>query len=74
MSEGDIEIFKIHRDLNVADPLTKPLPRAKHDQHQRSMGVSTTKKYTSVMIRVCHSRSRFVSCMYIHDKFMTESR
>ena len=35
---------------------------------------NTTKKYTSVMIRVCHSRSRFLSCMYIHDKFMTESR
>ena len=39
VSEGDIEIFKIHTDLNVADPLTKPLPRAKHDQHQGSMGV-----------------------------------
>ena len=36
--------------------------------------IPTTKKYTSVMIRVCHSRSRFLSCMYIHDKFMTESR
>ena len=36
---GDIEICKIHMDLNVADPLTKPLPRAKHDQHQDSMGV-----------------------------------
>ena len=34
----------------------------------------TTKKYTSVMIHVCHSRSLFLSCMYIHDKFMTESR
>src|SRR6266516_1778891 len=31
VSEGDIEICKIHTDLNVADPLTKPLPRAKHD-------------------------------------------
>ena len=30
---------KVHMDLNVADPLTKPLPRAKHDQHQNSMGV-----------------------------------
>ena len=30
---GDIEICKIHTNLNVADPLTKPLPRAKHDQH-----------------------------------------
>ena len=36
---GDIEICKIHTDLNVADPLTKLLPRAKHDQHQDSMGV-----------------------------------
>src|SRR3954465_15413976 len=34
-----IEISKIHTDLNVADPLTKPLSRAKHDQHQDSMGV-----------------------------------
>ena len=32
------------------------------------------KKYTYVMIRVCHSRSRFLSCTYIPDKFMTESR
>ena len=34
----------------------------------------TTKKYTSVMIPVCHNRSSFLSCMYIHDDFMTESR
>ena len=39
VKDGDIEICKIHTDLNVADPLTKPLPRAKHDQHQDSMGV-----------------------------------
>ena len=39
VKEEDIEICKIHTDLNVADPLTKPLPRAKHDQHQSSMGV-----------------------------------
>ena len=39
VKEGDVEICKIHTDLNVADPLTKPLPRAKHDQHQGSMGV-----------------------------------
>src|SRR6266536_5978271 len=39
VKDGDIEICKIHPDLNVADPLTKPLPRAKHDQHQDSMGV-----------------------------------
>ena len=39
VKEGYIEICKIHTDLNVADPLTKPLSRAKHDQHQDSMGV-----------------------------------
>ena len=39
VKQGDIEICKIHTDLNVADPLTKPLQRAKHDQHQGSMGV-----------------------------------
>ena len=32
VKEGDIEICKIHTYLNVADPLTKPLPREKHDQ------------------------------------------
>ena len=39
VKEGDIEICKIHTVVNVADPLTKPLPRAKHDQHQDTMGV-----------------------------------
>ena len=39
VKEGDIEICKIHMDLNVADLLTKPLPQAKHDHHQDSMGV-----------------------------------
>ena len=39
VQNGDIDICKVHTDLNVADPLTKPLPRAKHDQHQDSMGV-----------------------------------
>ena len=39
VKEGDIKICKVHTDVNVADPLTKALPRAKHDQHQESMGV-----------------------------------
>ena len=37
--DGDIEICKLHMDPNVANPLTKPLPQAKHDQHQDYMGV-----------------------------------
>ena len=39
VQDGDIDICKVHTDLNVADPLTNPLPRAKHDQHQDAMGV-----------------------------------
>ena len=39
VKEGDIKICKVHTDLNVAYPLTKPLPQAKHDQHQEAMGV-----------------------------------
>ena len=39
VSGGNIEICKIHTDLNDADPLTKPISRAKHEQHQDSMGV-----------------------------------
>ena len=39
VKEEDIKICKIPTNMNVADPLTKPPPRAKHDQHQGSMGV-----------------------------------
>jgi len=39
VKNGGIRICKVHTDLNVADPMTKPLPRAKHDQHQEAMGV-----------------------------------
>ena len=39
IKEEDINMWKVHMNVNVADPLTKPLPRAKHDQHHNSMGV-----------------------------------
>ena len=39
ITDGDLKISKVHTDLNVADPLTKPLPRVKHDQHLSAMGV-----------------------------------
>jgi ATP sulfurylase len=39
VKDGDMKICKVHTDLNVVDPLTKALPKAKHDQHQNSMGV-----------------------------------
>ena len=36
---GEVKICKIHTDLNVADPLTKPLLLDKHVKHQDAMGV-----------------------------------
>ncbi|KAK1651200.1 hypothetical protein QYE76_069005 [Lolium multiflorum] len=39
IEDGEVKICKVHTDLNVADPLTKALPRAKHEQHQNAMGV-----------------------------------
>jgi hypothetical protein len=39
VKDGRIRICKAHTDLNVADPLTMPLPYASFDPHQHSMGV-----------------------------------
>ncbi|VFQ73283.1 unnamed protein product [Cuscuta campestris] len=36
---GDIEICKVETDDNIADPLTKPLGKLKHEGHTRSMGI-----------------------------------
>ena len=36
---GEIKIYKIHTDLNIADPLTKALPQPKHESHMRAMGI-----------------------------------
>ena len=36
---GEVRICKIHTDLNVSDPLTKPLPRPKHEAHTRAIGI-----------------------------------
>jgi hypothetical protein len=38
VDEGEINLCKIHMDLNVADPLTKPLSLAKHVQHREAIG------------------------------------
>ena len=39
VERGDVKICKVHTDSNIADPLTKPLPRPKHEAHTRSMGM-----------------------------------
>ena len=39
VNDGDIKMCKIHTDLNVSDPLPKPLSLAKHEQHREAIGV-----------------------------------
>ena len=39
IERGEIKICKIHTDLNVSDPLTKPLPQPKHEALTRAMGI-----------------------------------
>jgi hypothetical protein len=39
VKDGKVRFCKVHTDLNLADPLTKPLPRAKFNPHRHSMGV-----------------------------------
>lgn len=39
VDRGDVKICKIHTDLNVADPLTKPLTQPKHEAHSRAIGI-----------------------------------
>ncbi len=39
IDRGDVKLCKVHTDLNVADPLTKPLPQPKHEAHTRAMGI-----------------------------------
>ncbi|KAJ9551807.1 hypothetical protein OSB04_015852 [Centaurea solstitialis] len=39
IGKGDVRICKIPTEDNVADPLTKPLARAKHEAHANSIGM-----------------------------------
>jgi hypothetical protein len=39
VKDGKVKVCKVHTDLNIMDPLTKPLPWAKFDSHRHSMGV-----------------------------------
>ena len=35
----DVKICRVSTNDNIVDPLTKPLPQAKHESHIRSMGI-----------------------------------
>jgi len=40
VERSEIKICKIHTDLNISDPLTKPLLQPKHEAHTRAMSIS----------------------------------
>ena len=74
LNQGTKTVEEYYQEMEIA----MIRANAKEDDEQTMErflnGLNTTKKYSSVMVRVCHSRSCFLSCMYIHDDFMTESR
>ena len=39
VDRGDVKICKVHTDLNVADPLTKPLTQPKLEADTRAIGI-----------------------------------
>ena len=39
IERGDVKICRVLINDNVADPLTKPLSKPKHESHTRSMGI-----------------------------------
>jgi len=43
VDRGDVKISRVSTDANVADPLTKPLPRPKHESHTTAIGIKFLK-------------------------------
>ena len=39
IKRGDVKIYRVPTDDNVVNPLTKPLPYAKHRSYTRSMDI-----------------------------------
>ncbi|GKB46838.1 hypothetical protein Tco_0897591 [Tanacetum coccineum] len=42
---GEIRFLKVHTDENLADPFTKALPKGKHTQYARSMGLRLSSSF-----------------------------
>ena len=45
VERGDIMINKVHTDLNLADPFTKPLPQARHEEHAGNIGLRVVRQW-----------------------------
>ncbi|GAA0147478.1 hypothetical protein LIER_07166 [Lithospermum erythrorhizon] len=39
LNRGDIKVCKVATEANLADPFTKPLSQAKHDEHAANIGL-----------------------------------
>jgi hypothetical protein len=44
-----VKICKVHTNLNMVDPLTKPLPQAKHEPHTTDMMNSSVSEWLMMM-------------------------
>ncbi|KAJ9545670.1 hypothetical protein OSB04_025377 [Centaurea solstitialis] len=64
IGRGDVRICKIPTEDNVADPLTKPLARAKHEAHANSIGMQYLEAMPTVpqqiAYRVYNKRTKMV--------------
>ncbi|KAJ9537718.1 hypothetical protein OSB04_030451 [Centaurea solstitialis] len=68
IGRGDVRICKIPTEDNVADPLTKPLARAKHEAHANSIGMqyleASSYAYGSQQLECKNEKQRVVSQVY----------
>ncbi|KAJ9561710.1 hypothetical protein OSB04_006870 [Centaurea solstitialis] len=62
IGRGDVRICKIPTEDNVADPLTKPLARVKHEAHANSIGMQYLEANENDLI--IRNKSRLVAKAY----------
>lgn len=48
VERGEINILKVHTDLNIVDPFTKPMTIAKHYEHARNIRLRLDKSLFDV--------------------------
>ncbi|KAJ9542203.1 hypothetical protein OSB04_028709 [Centaurea solstitialis] len=58
IGRGDVRICKIPTEENVADPLTKPLARVKHEAHANSIGMQYLEAISSFFHGYVNSKKR----------------
>ncbi|KAJ9544812.1 hypothetical protein OSB04_024519 [Centaurea solstitialis] len=80
IGRGDVRICKIPTEDNVADPLTKPLARAKHEAHANSIGMQYletrfggrgTEKYGKMRENVKNAQTQSSSLLAIDGRRST---